>query len=135
MPFSADQMYRLVNNIAEYPEFLPACRHTVVHEASEEEILATIELQKGPVKLSFTTRNRLDPGREIDMRLERGPFRHFEGVWSFKPLTEEASRVALDLEYEFANPILKATAGKVFAVVAESLVDAFCQRAREVYGK
>lgn len=134
VPFSAGQMYRLVNNIEDYPKFLPACRQTWLHEQSEEEIVATIALQKGPVKLSFTTRNRLTFEREIDMRLERGPFRRFEGVWSFKPLTEEASRVALELEYEFANPILKATAGKVFALVAESLVDAFCLRAREVYG-
>jgi len=134
VPFSARQMYRLVNAIEDYPQFLPACVDAVVHERSENGLTATIRLQKGPVSLSFTTRNELEEDRRIDLHLEEGPFRRLEGAWLFTPLSDEACRVTLELDYEFTNPLLKATVGKVFSMLAESLVDAFCRRAREVYG-
>ncbi len=135
VPFSARQMFRLVNAIEDYPRFLPACVDAEVHEQSEHGLRATIHLQKGPVKLSFTTRNEFEEDRRIDLHLERGPFRRLEGTWLFTPLNDEACRVSLELDYEFTNPLLKATVGRVFSLLAESLVDAFCQRAREVYGK
>ncbi len=135
VPFSAGQMYRLVNAIEDYPRFLPACVDACVHESSNDRLRATIHLQKGPVRLSFTTRNELAEDRRIDLHLEEGPFRRLDGTWRFEPLTDEACRVSLELDYEFTNPLLKATVGKVFSLLAESLVDAFCQRAREVYGK
>lgn len=82
---------------------------------------------------SFTTCNRLNPPERIELRLVDGPFRYLEGAWQFTTLREDACKVALRLEFEFANALLRATIGPVFNRIADTLVDSFCQRARQVY--
>ncbi len=134
VPFSPAEMYRLVNAIDTYPRFLPACHDARIWSQTDDEIKASLTLQKGPLKMTFTTRNHLNPDKRIDMKLEDGPFKRLDGVWSFEPMGEGGCVVTFKLDYEFTNKILKATAGKLFEPVAGSLVDAFCRRARQVYG-
>ncbi len=134
VPFSAGKMYRLVNAIESYPGFLPACQDARIWEQTDDEIKASLTLQKGPLKMSFTTRNHLSPERRIDMRLEEGPFKRLEAVWSFEPLGEGGCKVRFELDYEFTNRFLKATAGQLFEPLAGSLVESFCRRARQIYG-
>ena len=69
------------------------------------------------------------------MRLLEGPFHHLEGFWRFNALDDRGCKVSLDLEFEFSNIIIKLTVGPVFDQIANTLVDAFCERAIEVYGK
>ena len=69
------------------------------------------------------------------MRLEEGPFHHLEGFWRFDALDEQACKISLLLEFQFSSKLLDLTVGPVFNQIANSLVDAFCTRAAEVYGK
>ena len=69
------------------------------------------------------------------MRLVEGPFRQLEGFWRFETLGEKGCKILLDLEFEFSNRILKLTVGPIFDQIANTLVDAFCKRAIDVYGK
>lgn len=135
VPYSAVQMYALVDDIERYPEFLPWCRSAREQMRSADEVQGTLEMQRGPLHHSFTTRNRLQYGKMIEMRLIEGPFRHLEGFWRFAELGENASRVSLDLEYEFSNRLLQLAIGPVFAQITNTLVDAFCARARELHGR
>ncbi|MCG5514851.1 MULTISPECIES: type II toxin-antitoxin system RatA family toxin [Ectothiorhodospira] len=134
VPHTPQEMFDLVNDVKAYPAFLPGCRSSAVLSADEDEIKASIELAKGAVRKSFTTRNRLQRNKMIEMRLVDGPFRHLEGFWRFDALSEGATRVSLDLEFEFSNRIMSTVIGPVFHQVANSLVDSFVKRAREVYG-
>ncbi|MDD3517940.1 MAG: type II toxin-antitoxin system RatA family toxin [Chromatiales bacterium] len=135
VPYTPAEMYVLVNDIESYPGFLPGCSSAQVLSRSEDEIKATIELSKGAVRKSFTTRNRLLKDKMVEMRLVEGPFRHLEGFWRFDPAREGAGcRVGLDLQFEFSNRLVSLAIGPVFNQIANSLVDAFVRRAREVYG-
>ncbi|ANB01139.1 type II toxin-antitoxin system RatA family toxin [Ectothiorhodospira sp. BSL-9] len=134
VPYTPQEMFDLVNDVKAYPGFLPGCRSSAVLSADEDEIKASIELAKGAVRKSFTTRNRLQRNKMIEMRLVDGPFRHLEGFWRFDALNENATRVSLDLEFEFSNRIMSTVIGPVFHQVANSLVDSFVKRARVVYG-
>ncbi len=135
VPYSAEQMYALVDDIEGYPAFLPWCSSAKEWERSEDEVRASIELKRGPVHKTFTTLNRLQRHKMIEMRLIEGPFSHLEGFWRFTELDRGATRVALDLEYEFSSTLLKLAIGPVFAQIANALVDAFCERATVLYGK
>ena len=128
-------MFALVNDIESYPAFLPWCRSARVLSRNQDEVRATLEMVKGVVRKSFTTCNRLQPNKMVEIRLLDGPFRRLEGYWRFEPLREDACKVSLDLEFEFSNALLRATIGPVFNQIANSLVDAFCKRAEELYGK
>ncbi|MFO1372735.1 MAG: type II toxin-antitoxin system RatA family toxin [Candidatus Competibacteraceae bacterium] len=133
--YSAANMYALVGDIKAYPQFLPWCRSTHILSHNEDEVRATIEMVKGGVHKSFTTSNRMQKHKMIDIRLLEGPFKRLEGYWRFEPLRADASKVSLDMEFEFANHLLRLAVEPVFKQIANSLVDAFCKRAVDLYGK
>lgn len=134
VPHTPEEMYRLVNAIEEYPEFIPWCQATEVHSRDEDEIRATMHFEGGGFRKSFTTCNRLQENKMIEMRLINGPFKHLEGFWRFEAADPDSCVVRLDLEFELANKIMGFAFGSVFNQVANSLVDAFTKRADQVYG-
>lgn len=133
--YSAADMFALVNDVESYPRFLPWCRSARIFSRNPDEILATIQMVKGAVDKTFTTCNRVQQNKMIEMRLLDGPFHHLEGFWRFQVLRQDACKVSLDMEFEFSNKILRLAVGPVFNQIVNSLVDAFCKRAVEVYGK
>jgi ribosome-associated toxin RatA of RatAB toxin-antitoxin module len=132
--YSVDQMFGLVNDVETYPEFLPHCRSARILERGEEQIKARIELAKGALHKSFTTLNRLHAPNRIEMQLVDGPFRQLHGAWQFIDLGAGKTRVMLDLEFEFSNRLMALALGPIFNQLANSLVDAFVGRAREIHG-
>ena len=128
-------MFELVADVESYPEFLPWCGAAHAESLTEDEDHATVEIAKGRIRKSFTTRNLLDRGRSIKMHLVDGPFKHLEGIWRFEALGEAACKVSLSLDFEFSNLLVEATLGRAFGEIANTLVDAFCKRAVQVYGK
>jgi len=129
---SASEMFSLVNDVEAYPRFLPWCGAARVHHQDEHEMEATIEIRKGGLNQAFTTRNRLRPPENIHMELVDGPFRELRGDWRFEPLREDACRVSLQLVFSFSSSLVRVAVEPVFHQIANSLVDAFCQRAREL---
>jgi ribosome-associated toxin RatA of RatAB toxin-antitoxin module len=135
VPYTPAEMFALVDDVEAYPSFLPWCRQARVLARSDDEVRATIELAKGSIRKSFTTCNRLQRDKMIEMRLVEGPFSRLEGFWRFDALTDgRSSKVALDLEFEFSNRLVAMAIGPVFNQIANTLVDAFVKRANETYG-
>ena len=135
LPFSARQIYDLVNDVGAYPEFLPWCVEAEVHEATETSMRATLVMAGKGLSKAFTTRNRMVPGERIEVELEKGPFRSLRGIWDFHALDEQRCRVDYLLEFEFSGGILNLALGPVFNQVAQTMVDSFRQRAEQLYGQ
>jgi ribosome-associated toxin RatA of RatAB toxin-antitoxin module len=134
VPHSAEKMYNLVNDIASYPLFLPWCKEVDILGESEDEIRATLHLEKSGLRKSFTTCNRLQKNKMIEIRLLAGPFSHLEGFWRFVQHEDGQSEVMLDMEFEFANKLISFAIEPIFSQIANSLVDAFSERAKALYG-
>ena len=134
VPYSALQMYKLVSNVESYSEFLPGCVGSTVLKEEGEQVEAALELSKGGITQRFTTRNRMVPEEAIEMQLLEGPFKYLHGTWSFTPLGSEGCKVSLDLEFEMSNALFQMTLGPVFEQMTGSMVDAFSQRAKQIYG-
>lgn len=130
---SAERMFHLVNDVARYPEFLPWCANTQIHDQNAEQVTASMEIAKGGVRHTLTTRNQLQKPEAIEMSLVDGPFRNLAGRWHFKPLSETACKVILTLEFEFSGSLSRMAFGSVFSQAATAMVDAFCKRADELY--
>jgi ribosome-associated toxin RatA of RatAB toxin-antitoxin module len=131
---AAADMYRLVADIESYPEFLAWCASTRILNRSDEQVEARIDIAYKGINKSFTTRNRLQKGKTMEMHLVDGPFKRLQGFWRFEVLDESACKVLLDLEFEFSSKLVALTMGKVFNEIAGTLVDSFCRRADEIYG-
>ncbi len=129
---SPERMFSLINDVASYPQFLPWCTGARVESQSDAEIVATLHVKRGPLKLDFTTRNKLTPFERIEIRLERGPFRRLEGGWRLAPVGLNGCRIELALRFEFANRLSAALFEPLFEQTAASLVDAFVLRARKL---
>ena len=129
VPFSAPAMFDLVAAVEEYPEFLPWCGGTEVHERSEEGMVASIRIAYKGLSQSFTTENRHERPHRIEMKLRDGPFSRLHGVWTFKALTESACRVDLEMDYEMRSGLIAQLLGPVFGQIAQTMVDAFVNRA------
>lgn len=128
-------MYDLVNDVASYPQFMDGCVGAEIILASADEMVARLDLKKGGVSTSFTTRNQLTAPSQVEMQLEDGPFKRLLGLWSFKALTDSACKVSLELEFEFNSISMGVAASGMFTYMANNMVDAICRRAEQVYGK
>lgn len=133
--YSAEKMYNLVKDVEKYPEFLPWCSKTLLKTAEEAPfVLATMIIDFHGLKQRFTTKNRNTDCESITMTLEDGPFKQLDGKWTFTPLTENRCRVDLEMNYQFSSSLFEKLLSPVFEMVSISLVDAFHQRARMIYG-
>jgi len=128
-------MYHLVNDVRAYPEFLPWCGGSQELARTDDEVRARVDIAYGAIHKSFTTLNRLQKNKMIEISLVDGPFKHLHGFWRFEALDEKACKVSLDMEYEFSSRLISLTLGPVFSQIANSMMDAFCKRAEVVYGK
>jgi ribosome-associated toxin RatA of RatAB toxin-antitoxin module len=128
---SPARMYALINDIERYPEFVPGCTAARVDSRKDGEMVATLNIKRGPLHAEFTTRNLLEPDRRVLMQFVSGPFRVLEGLWTLTPLGELGCRVELEMRFEFANRVAGALFEPLFEGTASSLVEAFVKRARD----
>ena len=135
VPYSAEQMYSLVDRVEEYPQFLPWCGGASVIELDGTTAHATVHIDYHHIKQSFTTGNTRNPPHQIDIKLLDGPFKHLDGCWQFIPLSPSACKIELRLHYEFSSKLLEKLVGPVFHYIANNFVDAFVHRAEKVYTK
>ena len=129
------EIYALIVDVERYPEFLPWCMAARLEERSEDSMQASLTIRRGPLRTQFTTRNRLERDRSVSMSLVSGPFRSLEGLWTLSPLGEDGCSVELRMRFEFSAAVPGALFEPLFEETAASLVDAFVERAREVYGR
>jgi len=133
--YSAEQMFRLVDRVEDYPQFLPWCGGSSVQGREAGTVTATVVIDYRGIRQSFTTCNSRREPESIEVQLVDGPFRRLEGSWNFRPLGESACKVEFRLQYEFSNRILDKLLSPVFGHIANTFVDAFVKRAEQVYGK
>ncbi len=134
LPYTPAQMYALVDDIDAYSSFLPWCSGARTLSRSEDEVHAEITIAHGALNKAFSTLNRLQRDKMIEMRLVKGPFKRLEGLWRFDAIGDSGCKIALDLEFSFSNKLVELAIGPAFSHIANTLVDAFCQRAKQVYG-
>lgn len=133
VPFSAEQMFNLVNDVESYPRFLPGCVGSRILDLSGNVMTAALDVAKAGIRKTFVTRNELITNSMINIQLVEGPFQYLSGYWVFTPLDLNACKVELNLEFEFTNSLVELAFGKIFNELAVSMVSMFTKRAREVY--
>lgn len=129
---SAAEMYRLVDDVESYPQFLPWCREVRVEMIAGRRH-ATLTVGLGALRQSFTTVNENQPGEAIDLRLVEGPFKRFKAAWRFTPLSESACEIVYTMQYEFASRVIGKLLEPLFDQIADTMVDAFTRRADELH--
>ena len=99
VPFTCAQMYSLVDDVESYAKFLPYFVSSEVHYRDADEVQATLCVTAAGFRKAFTTRNRLQQNKMIEIRLVDGPFSHLEGFWRFDE-TPGGCLISIDLDFD-----------------------------------
>ena len=134
LPYSCEAMFKLVDDIEQYPMFVPWCDASQILKRSPEQVCASLTFGFRGIHYTFTTENCLLPYDRMDIQLVDGPFDHLQGHWYFKPLADGWSEISLELEYVFSFVFLSSLFEPFFTSMAHQWVQAFVKRAEEVYG-
>ena len=127
-------MFELVNNINDYSQFLNWCDSSSILNQSDNQITASVEINKGGIKQTFSTLNTLTPYKSIAMELVDGPFDVLSGEWRFEVLGDNAAKIHLDLQFKFKSMLIDMALSPVFKNIANSQLDSFVERAKYIYG-
>lgn len=133
-----EQMFTLVADIENYPEFLPMCEATRINSRRERDgkalLISDMTVGYKAIKETFTTQVVLDPAaNRIDVSYMDGPFRHLTNIWRFEP-TREGCEVHFFIDYAFKNKLLGAVMGTMFDRAFRMFAEAFEKRADDIYG-
>lgn len=138
LPYTAQQMYDLVADVAEYPQFLPWCAaarvKSVTTQGDTEVMEADLVISFKVFRERFTSRVVLIPAKsEIDTEYLDGPFRYMKSKWSFRDV-DGGCEVSFFVDFAFRNVVLEKLIGVVFNDAMLRIVHAFETRAAALYG-
>jgi coenzyme Q-binding protein COQ10 len=134
LPYSAEQMFDLVADVARYGEFLPWVMATRVRSDSETEMVADMLVGFNALREKFTSRVEKNRPHRIEVHYLDGPLQDLDNVWLFRPLGPDACEIDFRVEFKFRNALFEKVAGQYFDRAFRKMVAAFEERARALYG-
>ena len=134
LPYSAEQMFDLVADVARYGEFLPWVIATRVRSDTETEMVADMVVGFKGLRERFTSRVRKDRPREIEVHYIDGPLSDLDNIWTFRAIDEHSCEIDFLVDFEFKNRMFQALAGQYFDRAFRKMVTAFEKRAHDLYG-
>ena len=134
LPYSAQQMFDLVADVKRYNQFLPWVIATRVRSDSDTEMVADMVVGFKSLRESFTSRVTKDRPREIAVLYIDGPLSDLDNVWTFRVIDEQNCEIDFSVDFQFKNRIFQALAGQYFDRAFRKMVEAFEQRANDLYG-
>lgn len=134
LPYSAQQMFDLVADVARYPEFLPWVIATRVRSNSETEMVADMVVGFKAIRESFTSRVAKTRPSEIDVHYLDGPLSDLDNVWTFRAVDEHTCEIEFLVDFTFKNRLFERIAGQYFDKAFRKMVEAFETRAAALYG-
>ncbi|MEP3047827.1 MAG: SRPBCC family protein [Roseibium sp.] len=137
---NADDMFRLVADVDQYPKFVPLCQS--IHVRGRKELsdnrtvlVADMTVAYKVFKETFTSRVELRPDEHtILVEYLDGPFKHLENKWEFKDADEGSCTIGFYIDYEFRSRTLGSMMGVMFDKAFRKFTSAFETRADQVYG-
>lgn len=134
LPYSAEQMFDLVADVARYPEFLPWVIATRIKSDSETEMVADMLVGFSAIREKFTSRVTKDRPNRITVHYVDGPLRDLDNRWAFRPLDAHHCEIDFCVDFSFRNKMFEALAGQYFDRAFRRMVEAFEKRAAALYG-
>ena len=129
VPYSADDMFDLIEQAESYPSFLPWCTAAEIIERSDDWVAARLEFTYLKVRFALRTRNAKRRPEWLQVRMVEGPFTRFHGDWHLVPLADQGCKVTFDLAYEPAAGLFDRVATAALDRIFGAVVEAFVKRA------
>ncbi|WP_417448933.1 type II toxin-antitoxin system RatA family toxin [Kordiimonas sp.] len=135
LPYTPEQLFLLVSDVARYPEFLPWCTGARVYNRKDGQFDADVIIGFKMFSERFTSRVRFQEFSRVDVDYIKGPMKRLYNHWHFTPEGEHSCMVDFEVEFEFSSRMLNQLIGGLFGEACKKMVHAFEDRAQEVYGR
>ena len=135
LPYSCEQMFDLVADVANYPKFLPWVVATRVRSNSEAEMEADMLVGFKAIREKFTSRVIKSRPDHLEVFYIDGPLKDLDNKWTFKRLSDGGCEIEFCVDFTFRNAVFEALAGQYFDRAFRKMVEAFEKRADELYGR
>lgn len=135
LPYSCEQMFDLVADVARYDEFLPWVVATRVRSDSETEMVADMLVGFKAIREKFTSRVGKSRPERIEVHYLDGPLRDLDNSWTFRPTEDGGCEIDFAVDFTFRNAVFEAIAGQYFDRAFRKMVEAFERRADDLYGR
>ena len=122
-------IFDLINDVENYPNYLPWCTSTEVDRKSESLLIGKIFISKSFIKWNFSTKNQIEKNKSIKLELVDGPFDSLDGQWLFSPIDEHNTNVSLEISYKFKSSIIELSIEPIFTSIMNSILESFIQEA------
>lgn len=134
LPYTPEQMFDLVADVARYDEFLPWVTAVRVRSSSETEMVADLMVGFNAFKERFTSRVRKERPDHILVEYVEGPLKYLKNEWRFAPAAEGGTDVFFSVDFAFRSRLFESLAGAMFDRALRKMTGAFEARAAELYG-
>lgn len=134
LPYSAEQMFDLVADVARYQEFLPWVAATRVRSNGDHEMIADMLVGFKNLREKFTSKVTKTRPERIEVQYLDGPMRDLDNVWLFRPLDDQSCEIDFSVSFSFRNALFEKLAGQYVDKAFRKMVAAFETRAEALYG-
>ena len=135
LPYSCEQMFDLVADVANYPKFLPWVVATRVRSDSETEMVADMLVGFKAIREKFTSRVVKNRPEHLEVFYVDGPLKDLDSNWNFRCLPDGGCEIDFCVDFTFRSSVFEALAGQYFDRAFRKMVEAFEKRADELYGR
>ena len=134
LPYTPEQMFALVADVARYGEFLPWVSAIRVRSDSATEMVADMIVGFKGLRETFTSRVAKQRPEMVHVDYLDGPLKHLTNDWRFRPDGQGGCFVDFAVDFAFKNAIFEMLAGQMFDRALRKMIGAFEERATELYG-
>lgn len=136
LPYTPEQMFELVADVARYQEFAPWCIASRINRRESESVFyADLVVGYKMFRERFTSKVNLERPYRIHIEYLKGPLKNLKNNWEFKPAPDGGCIIDFSVEFEFGNVALQTLANMFFNEVVKRMVSAFEARAQQLYGR
>jgi coenzyme Q-binding protein COQ10 len=134
LPYSPEQLFDLVADVARYDEFLPWVVAVRVRSSSPAETVADLVVGFSAFKERFTSRVVKQRPHKICVDYIEGPLKYLHNEWVFEPAPDGGTNLKFSVDFAFKSRIFETLAGQMFDRALRRMTGAFEQRAASLYG-
>jgi coenzyme Q-binding protein COQ10 len=134
LPYTPEQLFDLVADVARYDEFLPWVVAVRVRSSSDKETVADLVVGFNAFKERFTSRVVKRPPARICVDYVEGTLKYLHNEWRFEPATRGGTNVHFAVDFAFKSRLFETLAGAMFDRALRRMIGAFEQRAAALYG-
>lgn len=133
LPYSTEQLFDLVIDIEQYPQFIPWCSAARIIKKESESLSAELAVNFKGFTSSYISKVSSTRPTSINVEMISGPFKYLRNHWQFNYLDQQKSEIIFDIDFCFESVLLQKMAGAMFEKALSTMINAFANRAEKIY--